>query len=52
MFTSVNKLNGGRGLSRSLSVEEISHTLVELYELSGKTKGKLSFGAASLYNEI
>lgn len=37
-------------LSRCLSVEEMQDALVGLYELSGSSKGKLSFKAASLYN--
>ena len=39
-------------LSRCLSVEEIQEALVSLYELSGSSKGKLSYKAANLYNEI
>lgn len=52
MFTTANKFSGGKGLNNSLSVEEMSELLIQLYELSGRTKGKLSFGAATLYNEI
>ena len=55
MFTSFNQMNGGnagRGISRALTIEEVNDLLVELYELSGRTKGKLSFSAATLYNDI
>lgn len=52
MFCEGNKLSKGRGLKNSLSIEETNELLVELYELSGRSKGKLSFSAANLYNEI
>ena len=39
-------------LSRCLSLEELEDALVGLYELSGVTKGKLSYSAAALYNTI
>ena len=52
MFTTANQINGNRGLKSSLSVEETNDLLVELYELSGRSKGKLSFNAAVLYNEV
>ena len=52
MFTTANQINGSRGLKCSLSVEETNDLLVELYELSGRSKGKLSFNAAVLYNEV
>lgn len=31
MFTTANKFNGGRGLSKSLSIEETNDVLMELY---------------------
>ena len=52
MFTTANKFSGGKGLNNSLSFEEMSALLIQLYELSGLTKAKLCFGAATLYNEI
>jgi len=53
MFSSFNTISGGtngRGISRALTIEEVNDLLIELYELSGRTKGKLSFSAATLYN--
>ena len=52
MFTNANELNAGKGLKNSLSIEETNDLLVELYELSGRTKGKLSYSSANLYNLI
>lgn len=37
-------------LSKFLSVEEMQEALLGLYELSGSSKGKLSYKAATLYN--
>lgn len=39
-------------LTRCLSLEELEAALVSLYELSGVSKGRLSYSAASLYNAI
>lgn len=39
-------------LARCLSLEELEEALVALYELSGATRGKLSYSAAALYNSI
>jgi hypothetical protein len=49
LFSEATELNV---LKSSLSVEEINESLVQLYEISGQSKGKLSFNAASLYNNI
>jgi len=39
-------------LSKYLSVEELQDALMGLYELSGSSRGKLSYKAATLYNDI
>lgn len=39
-------------LGRCLAVEELQELLVGLYEVSGSTRGKLSYSAATLYNRI
>lgn len=52
MFSHVNDLSGGRGLKNRLSIEETNELMIELYELSGRTKGKLSYSSANLYNSI
>jgi hypothetical protein len=39
-------------LARCLSVEELQEAMVGLYDLSGASKGKLSYKAATLYNQI
>ena len=50
MFSESMRLSKGKGLKNSLSIEETNELMIELFELSGRTKGKLSFGAANLYN--
>lgn len=39
-------------LTKSLSVEELQDAMIGLYELSGSVRGKLSYKAANLYNDI
>lgn len=48
MFSEGMKMS--KGLKNVLSIEETNDLLLELYDVSGKTKGKLSFAAANLYN--
>lgn len=47
MFTEASQLNL---IKSCLSLEEIQDILLLLFEISGLSKGKLSFNAASLYN--
>lgn len=49
LFTQANELNL---VKNSLTIEEMHDLLVKLYEVSGTSKGKLSFNAAFLYNKI
>lgn len=49
LFTQANDLNL---IKNSLTIEEMHDLLVKLYEISGNSKGKLSFNAALLYNKV
>lgn len=49
LFTQADDLNL---IKNSLTIEEMHELLVKLYEVSGTSKGKLSFNAALLYNKV
>ncbi len=49
MFSQAQDLNL---IKNSLTIEEMHELMVKLYEVSGTSKGKLSFNAAQLYNKV